>query len=197
MRRSRPTGRNSRRTARKACWSATSSTIPPACRWCMDPLWRGAVFDNDAIVGALERQAPLWKPGHGCRLSHPHPGQHSGRDLPPRYRQAIPEVHRRRGHRPARRRLPVWRPLRRRSRALRNAGADRRGHAPRASRYRSRCADREGLHPVPRRADAGNAEFDRLAARRDHQRQRPWHGAHGGAYLRRGRARRRDSTAFA
>lgn len=29
----------------------------------LDPLWRGAVFDCDAIVGALERQAPLWEPG--------------------------------------------------------------------------------------------------------------------------------------
>ena len=29
----------------------------------LEPLWRGAVFDNDAIVGALERQAPLWPPG--------------------------------------------------------------------------------------------------------------------------------------
>lgn len=28
-----------------------------------DPLWKGAVFDNDAIVAALEKQAPLWKPG--------------------------------------------------------------------------------------------------------------------------------------
>ncbi len=28
-----------------------------------EPLWRGAVFDNDATVGALERQAPLWPPG--------------------------------------------------------------------------------------------------------------------------------------
>jgi len=29
----------------------------------LDPLWKGAVFDCDAIVGALEKQAPLWKPG--------------------------------------------------------------------------------------------------------------------------------------
>lgn len=29
----------------------------------IEPLWRGAIFDCDAIVGALERQAPLWKPG--------------------------------------------------------------------------------------------------------------------------------------
>ncbi len=28
-----------------------------------DPLWKGAVFDNDAIVAALEKQAPLWEPG--------------------------------------------------------------------------------------------------------------------------------------
>lgn len=28
-----------------------------------DPLWRGAVFDNDAIVAALAAQAPLWPPG--------------------------------------------------------------------------------------------------------------------------------------
>jgi CubicO group peptidase (beta-lactamase class C family) len=29
----------------------------------LEPLWRGAIFDCDAIVGALERQAPLWEPG--------------------------------------------------------------------------------------------------------------------------------------
>lgn len=29
----------------------------------LDPLWKGAVFDCDAIVGALEKQAPLWEPG--------------------------------------------------------------------------------------------------------------------------------------
>jgi CubicO group peptidase (beta-lactamase class C family) len=29
----------------------------------LDPLWKGAVFDCDAIVGALEGQAPLWEPG--------------------------------------------------------------------------------------------------------------------------------------
>ena len=29
----------------------------------LEPLWKGAVFDCDAIVGALERQAPLWQPG--------------------------------------------------------------------------------------------------------------------------------------
>lgn len=29
----------------------------------LEPLWKGAVFDCDAIVGALERQAPLWEPG--------------------------------------------------------------------------------------------------------------------------------------
>jgi CubicO group peptidase (beta-lactamase class C family) len=28
-----------------------------------EKLWPGAVFENDAIVGALERQAPLWEPG--------------------------------------------------------------------------------------------------------------------------------------
>lgn len=29
----------------------------------LDPLWKGAVFDCDAIVAALEKQAPLWEPG--------------------------------------------------------------------------------------------------------------------------------------
>lgn len=29
----------------------------------LDPLWKGAIFDCDAIVGALEKQAPLWEPG--------------------------------------------------------------------------------------------------------------------------------------
>jgi len=29
----------------------------------LEPMWRGAVFDNDATVAALARQAPLWKPG--------------------------------------------------------------------------------------------------------------------------------------
>lgn len=29
----------------------------------LDPLWKGAVFDCDAIVKALESQAPLWEPG--------------------------------------------------------------------------------------------------------------------------------------
>ena len=29
----------------------------------LEPMWRGAIFDCDAIVGALERQAPLWEPG--------------------------------------------------------------------------------------------------------------------------------------
>lgn len=29
----------------------------------LEPLWKGAVFDCDAIVAALERQAPLWEPG--------------------------------------------------------------------------------------------------------------------------------------
>lgn len=29
----------------------------------LDPLWRGAIFDCDAIVAALEKQAPLWEPG--------------------------------------------------------------------------------------------------------------------------------------
>lgn len=29
----------------------------------LDPMWKGAVFDCDAIVGALEKQAPLWEPG--------------------------------------------------------------------------------------------------------------------------------------
>lgn len=29
----------------------------------MEELWRGAIFDCDAIVAALERQAPLWEPG--------------------------------------------------------------------------------------------------------------------------------------
>ncbi|MGO6986362.1 serine hydrolase domain-containing protein [Rhizobium leguminosarum] len=29
----------------------------------LEPLWRGAIFDCDAIVGALERQAPIWEPG--------------------------------------------------------------------------------------------------------------------------------------
>ncbi|BCH29105.1 EstA family serine hydrolase [Mesorhizobium sp. L-8-10] len=29
----------------------------------LDPLWKGAVFDCDAIVAALEKQAPLWQPG--------------------------------------------------------------------------------------------------------------------------------------
>lgn len=29
----------------------------------LDPLWKGAVFDNDAIVKALEAQAPIWEPG--------------------------------------------------------------------------------------------------------------------------------------
>jgi len=28
-----------------------------------DPMWKGAIFDCDAIVSALERQAPLWEPG--------------------------------------------------------------------------------------------------------------------------------------
>ncbi len=29
----------------------------------LEPLWPGAIYDCDAIVGALERQAPLWPPG--------------------------------------------------------------------------------------------------------------------------------------
>lgn len=29
----------------------------------LDPLWKGAIFDCDAIVAALEAQAPLWEPG--------------------------------------------------------------------------------------------------------------------------------------
>lgn len=29
----------------------------------LDPLWKGAVFDCDAIAAALEKQAPLWEPG--------------------------------------------------------------------------------------------------------------------------------------
>ncbi|MDN2582564.1 serine hydrolase domain-containing protein [Aquibium sp. ELW1220] len=29
----------------------------------LHPLWKGAVFDCDAIVAALEKQAPLWEPG--------------------------------------------------------------------------------------------------------------------------------------
>jgi CubicO group peptidase (beta-lactamase class C family) len=29
----------------------------------LEPLWKGAVFDCDAIVAALEKQAPLWEPG--------------------------------------------------------------------------------------------------------------------------------------
>lgn len=29
----------------------------------LDPLWPGAIFDCDAIVAALEKQAPLWEPG--------------------------------------------------------------------------------------------------------------------------------------
>jgi CubicO group peptidase (beta-lactamase class C family) len=29
----------------------------------LEPLWKGAIFDCDAIVAALERQAPLWPPG--------------------------------------------------------------------------------------------------------------------------------------
>lgn len=29
----------------------------------LDPLWRGAIFDCDAIVAALKKQAPLWEPG--------------------------------------------------------------------------------------------------------------------------------------
>lgn len=29
----------------------------------LEPLWRGAIFDCDAIVAALERQAPIWTPG--------------------------------------------------------------------------------------------------------------------------------------
>lgn len=29
----------------------------------LDPLWPGAIFDCDAIVAALEKQAPMWTPG--------------------------------------------------------------------------------------------------------------------------------------
>lgn len=29
----------------------------------LEPMWRGAIFDCDATVAALERQAPLWEPG--------------------------------------------------------------------------------------------------------------------------------------
>ncbi|WP_370318672.1 serine hydrolase domain-containing protein [Oricola sp.] len=29
----------------------------------MEPMWRGAIFDCDATVAALEKQAPLWEPG--------------------------------------------------------------------------------------------------------------------------------------
>lgn len=29
----------------------------------LEPLWKGAIFDCDAIVAALEKQAPLWPPG--------------------------------------------------------------------------------------------------------------------------------------
>jgi CubicO group peptidase (beta-lactamase class C family) len=29
----------------------------------LDPLWPGAIYDCDAIVAALEKQAPLWPPG--------------------------------------------------------------------------------------------------------------------------------------
>lgn len=29
----------------------------------LEPLWKGAIFDCHAIVGALGRQAPLWEPG--------------------------------------------------------------------------------------------------------------------------------------
>jgi CubicO group peptidase (beta-lactamase class C family) len=29
----------------------------------LDPLWKGAIFECDTIVKALERQAPLWTPG--------------------------------------------------------------------------------------------------------------------------------------
>ena len=29
----------------------------------LEPLYRGAIYDCDVIVGALERQAPLWEPG--------------------------------------------------------------------------------------------------------------------------------------
>lgn len=29
----------------------------------LDPLWKGAIFECDTIVKALERQAPIWKPG--------------------------------------------------------------------------------------------------------------------------------------
>ena len=28
-----------------------------------EPLWRGAMYDREAMVGALARQAPLWEPG--------------------------------------------------------------------------------------------------------------------------------------
>ncbi len=29
----------------------------------LDPLWPGAIYECDTIVGALEKQAPLWEPG--------------------------------------------------------------------------------------------------------------------------------------
>jgi CubicO group peptidase (beta-lactamase class C family) len=29
----------------------------------LDPMWKGAIFDCDATVSALEKQAPLWEPG--------------------------------------------------------------------------------------------------------------------------------------
>jgi CubicO group peptidase (beta-lactamase class C family) len=29
----------------------------------LDPLWKGAIYDCDAIVAALEKQAPIWEPG--------------------------------------------------------------------------------------------------------------------------------------
>src|SRR3989338_69306 len=29
----------------------------------LDPLWKGAIFECDTIVKALEKQAPIWEPG--------------------------------------------------------------------------------------------------------------------------------------
>ena len=63
MRRWPPTGRSSRRTARRGCWCGTSCRTPPGCPDCRSRVTAEDFGDWEKITSLLAAQAPWWEPG--------------------------------------------------------------------------------------------------------------------------------------
>ena len=156
-----------------------------------DPLWPGAIYDHEAICGALAAQAPLWAPGTVAAY-HVHTQGYllgeivrrlTGRTVGAFLRQEITG--------PLAADFMIGGLSAHDQARCAEVDAQHAGAAVRGQGSGDRHAACQGIRAKPRRALAGDTQLQHLARTRDRQRQRPRQCARGGADLRRLCPRRR------